>query len=524
MTVTSDTLRELQAELGAIKECLLRTGLLDSKLFEDAYHRIYLDLGTPPFARLLSHENGDSVIELLGPRAEERLCLVSRCIHKQLTNRVQARKSPRHCLYMSGGLESPHWSHKNEDYYTENLMISSTVEQFDMATRRCIELAPMPAGRCMHAMTVMQGSIYVTGGVMGINLPDNSFECATDTAICLSLGGGTWKDLPCLNSTRAGHVSLEFDGSLFALGTCIDPRRPGAYKIPDMMSKTVDVLDQAQNKWDCLPPIPWQQYGASLCEFVAVAMGGSIWVCCGHDGADYHSGILFSSPAADFEWKSLKQKIQPRESVAHDVLYGRLFLCGGKFVSTGGKSCDVLKSVQMIDPAGKHVTDLQPMHVARYGAHSAIANGKICVVGGYESCRSGYQCTVVELYDPFSNIWEQLLSTPVNEDSLCICASEAYIHVFGGRLEDTYSSTYALPAHEWQQVAPGTDDCQFDDGNSYRWEIGLDEESLPYRPFRRLQKSHCIVPSCSQEYAAELHEVFFADACSTASEDFDLFG
>jgi uncharacterized protein (TIGR03437 family) len=95
-------------------------------------------------------------------------------------------------------------------------------------------------------------------------------------------------------------------------------------------------------------------------------------------------------------------------------------------------------------------TTLAPMPAARQEVSTAVLNGKIHVIAGFNS--SGGNTSNVYVYDPQSNTWAEAAPLPIatNHNAAAVAAGKLY--AFGGTSNRTF--VYNPQSNSWSDVAP----------------------------------------------------------------------
>jgi N-acetylneuraminic acid mutarotase len=101
----------------------------------------------------------------------------------------------------------------------------------------------------------------------------------------------------------------------------------------------------------------------------------------------------------------------------------KLLLCGA-FVLV------VLLILSSISLAQEPITAKAPMPTARFSMGSAVVDGKIYVIGGYQT--EGTPISVVEVYDPFTDSWDTKTPMPTARGTLGCAVADGKIYAIGG--------------------------------------------------------------------------------------------
>ena len=88
---------------------------------------------------------------------------------------------------------------------------TSLVEMYDPAADSWQQMAAMPTARYSHASAVMDGKIYVSGGFTTSRELSDAFEAYDPVT-------NTWTTLASLSEVRADHASAAAHGKLYVFG------------------------------------------------------------------------------------------------------------------------------------------------------------------------------------------------------------------------------------------------------------------------------------------------------------------
>ncbi len=103
-------------------------------------------------------------------------------------------------------------------------------------------------------------------------------------------------------------------------------------------------------------------------------------------------------------------------------------------------------------------TSLAPMPSARQEISSAVLNGKIYVIAGFNS--SGGDTNTVEVFDPQNNMWSSAAPIPIATNHNGAAVATGRLYAFGGTSNRTF--VYNPQLNSWSDVAP----MRFQHGNT----------------------------------------------------------
>jgi len=122
------------------------------------------------------------------------------------------------------------------------------VDMYDPAAGSWQPMAAMPTARSSHAAAIVDGKIYVTGGLAGgYSNTLEAYDPVTDS----------WATLTSLSQARAWHASAAVHGKLYVFGGFSDDDR----------IDLVEVYSPASDTWARAADLP-----LPIDEFVAVAL------------------------------------------------------------------------------------------------------------------------------------------------------------------------------------------------------------------------------------------------------------
>lgn len=129
----------------------------------------------------------------------------------------------------------------------------------------------------------------------------------------------------------------------------------------------------------------------------------------------------------------------------------------------GGLDMDVNTSNKMFvyDPATDTWDDTKaPMSIPRNGHTANVVDGKIYVIGGFESA-SGNAVNHMEAYDPIADTWETLSTLPQKTGAHASAVVNGKIYIIGGEPSEppggiTYDNTFVYDPQtdSWTELAP----------------------------------------------------------------------
>ena len=178
--------------------------------------------------------------------------------------------------------------------------------------------------------------------------------------------------------------------------------------------------------WITKADMPTARFGlsASVVNGKIYAIGGATV-----NGAPALATVEEYDPVTD-TWKSKTNMPTARYFLTTSAVDRTIYAIGGgpRFVSG---SVDPLTTVEAYDPAANKWMTKADMPTLRGAMKSAVANGKIYVIGGISTVFS--PLSVVEEYDPTTNTWARKAGMPTPRWSFAIGVVDGIIYAIGGQ-------------------------------------------------------------------------------------------
>jgi len=187
---------------------------------------------------------------------------------------------------------------------------------------------------------------------------------------------------------RYGAGAVKVGSSVYVIGGCTERGVSSAIEKYDVST--------GERSFPAYLPEP-------LAHFACGLIGGKVYVA-GGVGSDYvpRSKVYEYDPSSN----NVTQKAFLPKCVAYcssSVLGGKLYVVGG--IDDAG---NILKDVYAYDPSSNTVSTLPQMSYARQNSAVAELGGKLYCFGGDNGSD---RMSVIEVYDPSSNVWQTLTVT-----------------------------------------------------------------------------------------------------------------
>ncbi len=282
-----------------------------------------------------------------------------------------------------------------------NYGATAVVEEYDPATDTWSTRADMPTARQMETVAVVGGIIYVIGGNEGLPAGDRdlsvveAYDPATDT----------WTRKADMPAARCGPTSAVVDGIIYVIGGM--SATPAGYQADDVeVLSTVEAYDPATDIWTRKADMPTARYFTGACVVdgrIYVSGGITAW-----KGYSNISTVEIYDPRTD-TWT--KGADMPRAKWGHtaSAVDGKMYIIGGESYELAnlwydGKISEyemgtLFSIAYMYDPAADTWTMAANIPTSRSWLTAAVVDGKIYAIGGRQDPEDPFLSTVEE-YDP----------------------------------------------------------------------------------------------------------------------------
>ena len=268
-----------------------------------------------------------------------------------------------------------------------------------------ITRAPLPSARQEMPHAVIDGKIYVVGGIDGGRTATNVME-VYDPVLDL------WSPAMALPVAMHHLGVAAAGGKLYVLGGYI-----GNTFNP---SDRVFEYDPATDGWTEKRRMP-----ASRGAHVTVTVDDKIYAI---GGAAFGTALgtnQMYDPATD-SWETRQAMPSVREHLAATALNGRIYVIGGRVPSNFGLTN--VRTLEAYDPATDTWEALQGMPTARGGLAAAALHDKIYVFGGEFPGVFSQN----EEYDPATDSWRPMAPMPAPRHGIGAVAVADTIFIIGG--------------------------------------------------------------------------------------------
>ena len=278
----------------------------------------------------------------------------------------------------------------------------------------------LPRGVAGHATGVVNGEIYITGGVSG-------FAAVSSIVYAYDPVTNTVTPKASMQSARAAHVSSTVNGKMYIIGGVTFP----GGQVREVA--TVEMYDPTVNTWEIVSEIPTSRGLPTSCS-----VNGKIYVIGGFDLPNgvvpHQNGHLFEAlgtvevydPIAN-QWQQKTDMPTARFGHSCAVVEGRIYVIGGS-----AQGLVPVAAVEMYDPVADRWEQVTELPTLRSHFSSESINGKIYAIGG-ENFQTSVLYSTVEVYDPDRGTWTQGGDLPAPRMNLRTAAINGNIYAIAGQ-------------------------------------------------------------------------------------------
>jgi N-acetylneuraminic acid mutarotase len=269
-----------------------------------------------------------------------------------------------------------------------------------------------PTARLMMASTVLDGKIWVAGGMLG-------HDQTLDTVETFDPKTGAWQQQPSLPIPLHHATAATYRGEVVVIGGTTE-------NLADASNK---VFVFRNGSWAQLPDLKHARAAAA-----AAVVGDKLVVVGGQDDKQ----LVKQTEVFDGNsWTDAPDMPTPREHLAavSDGVY--VYAVGGRNLSADENS----NAFERFDPASGNWEQLPPMPTPRGSYGAAYIDGRIVVVGGEEPTQV---LNTVEMYDIGNRKWTTIapINTPVHGEAVAAVGETVYC--IGGADRPTHEGPVAI--------------------------------------------------------------------------------
>ncbi len=277
-------------------------------------------------------------------------------------------------------------------------------------------MAPLKTPRQEVGVAVLEGKIYVAGGLLGNGATSGALEVYDPKA-------NQWTTLEPLPVPVHHPAAVGLDGKLYVLG---------GYRVgfSDTIN-AVQIYDPASQKWNKGTPLPTSRAALS-----AVVLEGKIYAVGGVNGHSTAELAVFEPKSK--AWKTLPPMPTPRDHSGAAVIEGKVYVAGGRKDGVFD-----LRNLEVYDPKTAQWEVLAPMPTGRSGhAVGAIGDCLYAISGEGNPQAANGMFVQVEAYNTKTKRWASLSAIPSPKHGTGAAVIGAQIFLPGGGSSASIDPTF----------------------------------------------------------------------------------
>jgi N-acetylneuraminic acid mutarotase len=276
--------------------------------------------------------------------------------------------------------------------------------------------------RAWFTSSVVNDKIYAIGG-----FGDSTLSTTIDV---FDPAANKWSTLVTTGTftPRGSLASAVLDGKIYVMGGMTGP------ETPDHMSNKLEIFDPATNSWSTPSTTGTFTRRNNLC---ACVIDGKIYTMGGFDASnDVNAFEVFDPATNTWSSPKTTGMFNPRGAFTAHVIDGKIYVIGG-FNNLAAKGHRVLGEVDIFDPSTNtwSAPATTGTFNARLLHASGVIDGKIYVVGGTQNIRDPLTTNTIQVFDPETNAWSTVKTTGIFTPRAYLSAAVVNnkIYVLGGQ-------------------------------------------------------------------------------------------
>ena len=319
--------------------------------------------------------------------------------------------------------------------------IGATETNTETGIGKWVQKSSMGTPRFDFSSEVVNGKIYVLGGFTADNYHTTASAEGYDPK------SNQWEKSGSLSSPRTAMQTVVLGGKIYAIGGIVNSKTA-----PNGVTDTADAerYDPASGKCAMLKSMHTDRQYHRL-----ASVGGKIYAIGGSAGSSVLSSVEEYDPASN-TWAEKTPMSVPRMHFGMGIVDGKIYVIGG-FSAT-----DTLATMERYDPKTNRWTKREAMPAARDGFKTETVDEKIYVMGGWKPGSNGGSITgvltSVEEYDPAIDKWTEKAPMKQKKGEFCTAVLNGKIYAVGGYNDIKYTENPAANfLSSVQEYNPQTD-------------------------------------------------------------------
>ena len=298
----------------------------------------------------------------------------------------------------------------------------------NIAAKKWEVVSQLPTGRSSFSTAVVDGKIYLIGGLLFESEKRNTFGLSTVEVY--DTKNNSWERLTDMPTPRLQAGAAVVDGKIYVVGGYrVINRRMKILKVVEVYDPQTDTWVRKQDM-----SIPRRQFGIGV-------VAGKIYVIGGENFFDFEKPQRLDQmevydPVSD-TWAKRADLPSRRDEVKVAVVRDTIYVIGGFGWPPFGLGA-VLATIEAYQPKTNRWREKSDMPNSKTDFSTVVVDDKIYLIGGYSIALErfdGYLKTV-EVYDPETERWDESPPMPAKNSPFGAAAVNGKIYILGSEREN----------------------------------------------------------------------------------------
>ena len=307
---------------------------------------------------------------------------------------------------------------------TAVVLFHVTIE--NTAAKKWEVVSQLPTGRSAFSTAVVDGKIYLIGGTLSEN--ERSGPFGLSTVEVYNPHNNSWKRVSDMPTPRSNAGAAVVDGKIYVIGgLAATDRRMESTKI----LKVVEVYDPQTDTWESK-----QDMSQPRLSFGIGAVNGKIYVMGGANFFENQwrlDHMEVYDPDTDV-WHNRPSLLTRRDGFETAVVEDSIYVIGGRGWPSIAQNGPYLATIDVYEPGNRwrKKTDLPSL---RYGFSTVVVEDEIYLIGGLEGAAFDQHVKTVESYHPKAEMWRIRKPMPIGNTPFGVATVNQKIYILGSERE-----------------------------------------------------------------------------------------
>ena len=294
------------------------------------------------------------------------------------------------------------------------------------AAKKWEVVSELPTGRSAFSTVVADGKIYLIGGTLLEN--ESSGPFGLPTVEVYDPHNNSWKKVADMPTPRSNAEAAVVDGKIYVVGGLVaTDRRMESTKI----LKVVEVYDPHTDTWERKQDMSQRRlsFGIGVVERKIYVMGGANFF----ENQWRLDHVEAYDPDTDI-WHNRPSLLTRRDGFETAVVEDSIYVIGGRGWPSIAQNGPYLATIDVYEPGNRwrQKTDLPSL---RYGFSAVVVADEIYLIGGLEGAAFDRHVKTVESYHTKAERWRIRKPMPIGNTPFGVATVNQKIYVLGSERE-----------------------------------------------------------------------------------------